>query len=52
MSSPVGVDKGTWLAQQFVGVGTKVVTLGLNEVGGEGLQPLREEGRGGTWCWE
>lgn len=52
MSSPVGVDEGTWLAQQFVGVGTEVVTLSLNEVGREGLQPLKEERRGGTWWWE
>lgn len=46
MSSPVGVDKGSRLAQQLVGVGAKVVTLGLNEVCWEGLQPSVEGGKG------
>ena len=46
MSGPVGVDEGSRLAQQLIGVGAKVVTLGLNEVRWEGLQPSMEGGEG------
>ena len=39
LSGPVGVNKLARLAQKLVGVRTEVVTLGLDEVGGNVLRP-------------
>ena len=33
MTGPVGVDELAGLCEQLVGVGTEVVTLGLDQVG-------------------
>ena len=39
MTSPVGVDKLARFSEQLIGVGTKVVTLGLDQVGRDTLAP-------------
>ncbi len=43
MTSPVGVDKLARFSEQLIGVGTKVVTLGLDQVGRDTLAPTSKE---------
>ncbi len=43
MASPVSVDKLAWLSEKLVGVGTEVVTLGLDQVSRHTLAPTRRE---------
>ena len=49
---PVGVHELARVVQQFVGVGTEVISLGLDQVGG---QPVRSvavvEGEGSREAW-
>jgi len=56
-TSPVCVSEGSWSSKKFVSVSSKVVTLRLEEVGGEHAAPVTvvegesggEAGRGHTY---
>lgn len=37
MAGPVSVDKLPWFGQEFIGVGPKVIPLGLDQVGWQHL---------------
>lgn len=41
------MNKGTWLIEKFVGVCTKIIPLGLNEISGQDLRSISvKEGKG------
>ena len=46
MAGPVGVDVLAWLSEELIGVGTEVVTLGLDEIGRNTGGPVGRRERG------
>lgn len=52
VTGPVGVDKFAWGRQKLIGVGTEVITLGLNEIGWSTFRAEAvKEGQGRAECW-